>query len=120
MTKPPGWPRELPDPEDPEFPGRAVAWLLEICPPSYRAQLVFRRYPLGLARVAVHHAEGQLRAAREAYSAARRELAGELPVEAVGGVMAALEAAGAGLAAQQREVGLVADALAGRRWRPKL
>lgn len=120
MTKPPGWPRDLPDPDDPEFPARASSWLLELCPPSYREQKIFRRYPLALGRVAAHHATGQLRAAREAYSSARRELAGELPVEAVGGVMAALEATGAGLARTQREVGLVVEALAGKRWRPKL
>ncbi|MGV1005596.1 MAG: hypothetical protein ACOYEV_12710 [Candidatus Nanopelagicales bacterium] len=120
MTKPPGWPAEVPDPDDPEFPGRASGWLLEFCPPSYREQLIFRRYPLALGKVAAHHATGQLRAAREAYGSARRELAGELPVEAVGGVMAALEATGAGLARVQREVELVVDALGGKRWRPKL
>ena len=78
MTVPPGWPREVPDPESPEFPARVTGWLLDLCPPEYRGHEVLRRYPVVLSRE------------------------------------------GARLAAHVREVGLVEEALQGRRWRPKL
>ena len=45
VTTPPGWPRAVPDPEDPEFPARVVGWLLELCPPDYRGHEVLRRHP---------------------------------------------------------------------------
>lgn len=120
MTKPPGWPAGLPDPEDPEFPARAAQWLLDSCPPGYRGQLIMRRYPLILARVANHHAQGNLAAARQAYSAARRELAGDVPPEAIEATLEALAKEGAALASTVTAMELVTEALAGRRWRPKL
>lgn len=56
--------------------------------------------------------------ARSAYSRARKELTGTgVDVEAV---LAALEAEGAALQALQREVSLVAEALAGRRWQARI
>lgn len=120
MTKPPGWPRSLPDPEDPEFPGRASQWLLDSCPPGYRDHLVLRRYPLILARIAAHHARGNLESARSAYSGARRELAGDVPPEAVDQTLDALAREGAVLAGVVAELALVEQALAGRRWRPHM
>lgn len=120
MTRPAGWPRELPDPEDPEFPGRATQWLLDSCPPGYRDHKVLRRYPLILARLARHHAAGNLAAAREAYAGARRELVGDVPPEAVEDALAALAREGAHLARVVGELDLVEQALAGKRWRPKM
>ncbi len=120
MTSPAGWPREVPDPESPEFPGRVVGWLLDLCPPEYRAHDVLRRHPVVLARLAALHADASLQAARQAYAGARRDLAGRIPPEAIEETLVALSHEGAVLAAHVREVGLVEEALQGRRWRPKL
>lgn len=120
MTRPPGWPRDLPDPESEEFPTRVVGWLLELCPPGYREHDVLRRHPLILARLACRHAEGTVQSARDAFAAARRELAGQAPAQAVDETLAALAKEGAHLASRAREAALVEQALQGRRWRPKL
>lgn len=120
VTTPPGWPKAVPDPESPEFAARVVGWLLELCPPEYRAADVLRRHPVALARLASLHAEATLAAARTGYAGARRDLAGRVPPEAVEETLVALSRAGAQLAARVREVGLVEEALQGRRWRPKL
>lgn len=120
VTKPPGWPASLPDPEDPEFPGKATQWLLDSCPPGYRGQLILRRYPLILARIATHHARANLEAARAAYAGTRRELAADVPPEAVQATLEALAKEGATLAGVAASMELVTEALAGRRWRPKL
>lgn len=120
MVTPPGWPRAVPDPEDPRFADRVVGWLLELCPPEYRQHDVWRRHPLILARLGTLHAEASLEAARTAFAGARRDLAGWVPPEAVEETLQALSREGAVLAARVREVGLVEEALRGRRWRPKL
>jgi hypothetical protein len=113
VTTPPGWPRAVPDPEDPEFPARVVGWLLELCPPDYRGHEVLRRHP-------VRHAEASLAAARASYAGARRDLAGRVPPAAIDEALAALSREGAHLAARVREAGLVEEALQGRRWRPRM
>ena len=110
----------MPDPESPEFADRVVAWLLDLCPPDYRSHEVLRRHPVILARLANRHTHASVSAARESYAGARRDLAGRVPPEAVDEALTALSRSGALLAAQVREVGLVEEALAGRRWRPKL
>ena len=120
MVSPPGWPRSVPDPEDPRFADRVVGWLLELCPPEYRQHEVWRRHPVILARLAALHADASLEAARAAFSGARRDLAGRVPPEAVEETLLALSREGAVLAARAREVGLVEEALQGRRWRPKM
>jgi hypothetical protein len=120
VTTPPGWPRSVPDPESPEFDARVVGWLLDLCPPEYRAHDVLRRHPVVLARLAALHAEATLGAARTAYAGARRELAGRVPPEAVEEALDMLSREGAHLASRAREVGLVEEALQGRRWRPRM
>lgn len=120
MTSPPGWPGTLPDPESAEFGARVSAWLLDLCPPEYRRASVLRRHPVLLARLTALHVQGDLNAARSAYSGVRRDLAGAIAPEAIEEALAFLSRAGAELAARVREVGLVEEALQGRRWRPKL
>lgn len=120
MTTPPGWPRAVPDPGSAEFGERVIGWLLELCPPEYRGHEVLRRHPVVLARLASHHAEATLTAARAAYAGARRDFADLVPPEVIEATLAALAKEGAILAARVREVTLVEEALLGRRWRPKL
>jgi hypothetical protein len=81
---------------------------------------VLRRHPVILARFAAHHVAGCLFAAREGYGAVRRELQGLVEPEAVAAALVAYEREGARLAAAQRQVGLVEEALRGIRLRPRL
>ena len=80
---PTGWPRGLAGPDDPAFPDAVVNWLLDRCPPDYRAHDVLRRQPRALARLTVHHCAATLAGMREAYASARRELSHAIPPEAV-------------------------------------
>ncbi|MFN8167285.1 MAG: hypothetical protein U0S36_00730 [Candidatus Nanopelagicales bacterium] len=98
----------------------ASAWLLDLCPPDYRAHDVLRRHPVVLARFAAHHVGAALTGAREAYAGARRELGEHVAPEVLEASLRALEAEGARLARAAREVALVEEALHGVRWRTKL
>jgi len=118
--EPPGWPRAVQPPGVPGWEDTAVAWLLDLCPPDYRAHEVLRRHPLVLARFASHHVDAALEGARAAYGAARRELTERVGPEVVDAALRALEAEGARLARASREVALVEDALLGARWTPRL
>lgn len=95
-------------------------WLLDICPPEYRSYEVLRRHDVVLARFAVIHVEASQAAARRGLSEARsvlRDVAGSETVEAA---VDAWQAEGARLAAERRAVGLVEEALRGRRFVARL
>jgi hypothetical protein len=117
---PPGWPAQVPPPDAPEFPRKAVAWLLDLCPPDYRGHDVLKRHPAILARFAAHHVAATLIGTREAYSRARAELRDVAPPEAIAAALRALEHEGIHLVGAQREIALVEEALRGKRWRPQL
>ena len=117
---PTGWPAALPPPASDDFGEAVVGWLLDVCPPEYRRHLVLRRHPVVLARFATHHVSASLAGARAAYAGARRELGDLVGADVVSAALLALEQEGARLAALEREVGLVEEALRGRRWAPKL
>ena len=85
----------------------AVSWLLDHCPPDYRAYAGWRRHPVALAWVATRHIEAQLEAMRQCYREARVELAD-------------LENEGVRLLAARRSAGLLYDALQGKRYIPRL
>jgi hypothetical protein len=107
-------------PGAPDWERTAVAWLLDLCPPEYRAHEVLRHYPVVLARFAAHHVDAGVHAARAGLASARAELRDLVPAEAVAAAVAAYEREGARLAAAGRAVGLVEEALRGRRFRPRL
>jgi hypothetical protein len=117
---PPGWPRAVRPPGVPGWEASAAAWLLDQCPPDYRAHDVLRRHPLVLARFAAHHVEAALTGAREAYAGARRELGEQVHPEVLEAALRALESEGARLSRAVREVTLVEEALHGIRWRSRL
>ena len=98
----------------------AAGWLLDQCPPDYRAHEVLRRHPVVLARFAAYHVEAALTGAREAYAGARRELGEHVDPEVLEASLRALEAEGARLARTARETALVEEALHGMRWRSRL
>jgi hypothetical protein len=117
---PPGWPRPVRPPGAPGWERTAVNWLLDICPPEYRGYDVLRRHDVVLARFAVLHVEASQAAVRRGLSEARsalREVAGTDTVEAAVEVW---QAEAARLLAERRAVGLVEEALRGRRFVARL
>jgi hypothetical protein len=119
-TVPPGWPEEVRPPGAPDWERTAVAWLLDLCPPDYRAHEVLRRYPVLLARFARDHVAAGLEAARTGWRTVRVELADQLPPDAIEAAMTAYEREGSRLAAAARGVEVVAAALRGEQWVPRL
>jgi hypothetical protein len=117
---PPGWPRQVRPPDAPGWEQTAQNWLLDICPPEYRSYPVLRRHIVVLARFAVLHVEASQAAVRRGLSEARAVLR---DVADPGTVEASIEtwhAESARLAAERRAVGLVEEALRGRRFVARL
>jgi hypothetical protein len=81
---------------------------------------VLRRYPVLLARFAGDHVAAGLEAARKGWRTVRVELADQLPADAIEAAMVAYEREGARLGAAARGVEVVAGALRGERWVPRL
>src|SRR5215472_11285388 len=117
---PPGWPSGVHPPGSEDFERTAQAWLLDVVPPDYRLHGVLRRYPLALASMAAHHAQACVAGARDGYRTARTELNGALPAHALEAVLAAYRAEGRRLVATARAVDLVARALRGEVFTPRL
>lgn len=117
---PPGWPPEVRAPDAPDWERTAVAWLLDLCPPEYRSHRAVRDHPVVLARFAVHHVEACRDACHRALSQARAELPAVVTRAEVEGAVAAWLHEEARLQGVQRAVGLVEQALRGRRYAPRL
>lgn len=117
---PPGWPSQVRPPDAPDWERTAVGWLLDVCPPEYRGYPVLRRHPVVLARFAALHVEASQLAVRRGLSEARavlREVAEPQTVEAA---VETWHAEAARLTAERRAVGLVEEALRGRRFAARL
>lgn len=117
---PPGWPPEVLPPQAPEWEHSAVAWLLDQCPPDYRAYDVLRAHPVVLARFARQHVESAVEAARQGIRTARSDLRDLVSPEAVEAVLGAYDREGRRLVQVGRAVALVEAALRGERWVPRL
>ena len=118
---PPGWPASVPPPGAAGFADRATAWLLDVTPPEYRSYPVVLRHPAALAWLAVGHVRAQSAAVSEAIRTARGELAGDvLDPQAIDALLEALQAEQARLVGVQRSASLLADALRGKRFVPRL
>lgn len=117
---PPGWPDHVPPPEHHGWQRRAAAWLLDLCPPDYRAHAVLLRHELVLARLAGHHVQASLEGVAQATSTLRADLAGLVPASAVEEALTALDHERARLLRAQHGIVLVEQALTGRRFVPRL
>ena len=120
LVTPPGWPAEVRPPGAPDWEGTAAAWLLDQCPPDYRSYPVLRRHAVVLARFAVLHVEASRHAVERGLSEARgglREVASPDVVEAA---VETWHREAARLLGLRRAVGLVEEALRGRRFRARL
>jgi hypothetical protein len=90
--------------------------LFDLCPPDYRAYEVLRRHPVVLARVAHHHVQGAIAAARTGLSTARQDLSDVADVPTVEAAVSMYEREGARLMALARSLALVEQALRGKRF----
>ena len=117
---PPGWPAGVRPPDAPDWERTAVGWLLDQCPPEYRSYAVLRRHPLVLARFGVLHVEGCQAATKRALSEARAELRDVVALEVIDAAIQAWLTEEARLAGVRRAVGLVEEALRGRRFAARL
>ena len=120
LVAPPGWPRQVRPPGAPGWEHSAVAWLLDLCPPEYRSYPVLRRHDVVLARFAVLHVEACQAAVRRGLSEARGALRDVADLAAVDAAVEAWQAESARLMGERRAVGLVEEALRGRRFVARL
>jgi hypothetical protein len=97
-----------------------VGWLLDICPPEYRSYPVLRRHPVVLARFALLHVEASQAAVRRGLSEARAILRDVAEPQTVDAAVETWHAESARLAGERRAVGLVEEALRGRRFVARL
>lgn len=127
---PPGWPAQVHPPGTERFEDTALSWLLELVPPEYRRYGVLRRYPIALARMARHHVNASVDAAREGFRTARVDLAEIVPPHGVEAVLETYRREGGRLVSLLQAIELVETALRGeaepddpvhrRPFRPKL
>lgn len=117
---PPGWPAQVPAPDAPGWERRASGWLFDLCPADLRAHEVLRRQPVVLAYVAQRHVAAALRATEESIASLRADLRDAVPPQALAEALDALQRERARLTTAARAVELVADALRGQRYRPRL
>ena len=117
---PPGWPRQVRPPGAPGWEHTAVNWLLDICPPEYRSYPALRRHDVVLARFAVLHVEACQAAVRRGISEARGALRDVAHPDAVDAAVETWQAEAARLIAERRAVGLVEEAIRGRRFVARL
>src|SRR3954468_23126044 len=117
---PPGWPPQVRPPGVPGWERTAAAWLLDVCPPEYRSYAVLRNHEVVLARFALLHVEAGQAAARRGLSETRGVLRGIAAPDTVAAAVLAWQAEEARLAAERRAVGLVEEALRGRRFVARL
>jgi hypothetical protein len=120
LVVPPGWPRAVRPPGAPGWEHTAVSWLLDICPPEFRGYPVLRRHDVVLARCAVLHVEGCQAAVRRGLSEARSTLRDVADLDTVEAAVETLHAESARLLAERRAVGLVEEALRGKRFVARL
>jgi len=117
---PPGWPAPVRPPDAPDWERTAQNWLLDICPPEYRSYPALRRHLVVLARFAVLHVEASQAAVRRGLSEARADLRDVASLDVVDAAVQTWLAEEARLAGLRRAVGLVEEALRGRRFVARL
>ena len=117
---PPGWPVEVRPPDAPDWEATAASWLLDLCPPDFRGYPGLRKHVVVLARFAVLHVEAGQAAARRGLSEARSELPDVATPDVIEAAVQTWLIEDARLAGVRRAVGLVEEALRGRRFIARL
>ncbi|MCL8024370.1 hypothetical protein [Nocardioides bruguierae] len=117
---PPGWPSQVRPPDAPDWERTAVGWLLDQCPPEFRGYPAVRGHPVVLARFAAMHVEASMEACRRGASRARADLRDVAQLDVVDAAVQSWLAEEARLQGVRRAVGLVEDAIRGRRYVARL
>ena len=117
---PPGWPAQVRPPDAPDWERTAVDWLLDLCPADYRRYTGLRRHVVVLARFAVLHVEANQAAVRRGLSEVRADLRDVASLEVVDAAVQTFQLEEARLLGVRRAVGLVEEALRGRRYVARL
>ncbi|HET7349566.1 MAG TPA: hypothetical protein VFJ28_01370 [Marmoricola sp.] len=120
LVTPPGWPPAVRPPDAPDWEATAAAWLLDQCPPEYRTYPAIRRHVVVLARFALFHVEASQAAVERGLSQARADLRAVASGDVVDAAVQAWEREAARLIGVRRAVGLVEEALRGRRFVARL
>ena len=115
-----GWPEQVRPPGAPWWEDTAVGWLLDQCPPDYRAYPALRRHPVVLARFAVLHIEANQAACRRGLSEARSGLREVADLAIIEAAITTWHAEDSRLLGVRREAALVEEALRGRRYVARL
>lgn len=111
---PPGWPARVRPPGAEDWEATAVAYLLDCCPPDFRAYPVLRRHPVVLARFAAEFVEGQCQTARTGLRSLRASLGPEVEPEVIDSAAEAWQHQQAHLVRVRRAVALIEEALRGK------
>jgi hypothetical protein len=111
---PPGWPARVRPPGAPDWESSAVAYLLDCCPPDFRAYRVLRKHPVVLARFAARFVDGQHRTTQEGLAEIRTSLKDEVSSEVIEEAAQAWLTEDARLARVKRSVQLIEHALRGQ------
>jgi hypothetical protein len=117
---PPGWPALVQPPGAPDWESSAVAYLLDCCPPDFRAYRVLRNHPVVLARFAARFIDGQHRTTQEGLAEIRTSLKDEVSSEVIEEAAQAWLTEDARLARAKRGVQLIEHALRGQAFIRKL
>lgn len=112
---PPDWPADVRPPGTDDFERTSVNWLLDHCPPDFRAYETLRRHPGLLVRLAVEQLRAALEACRAGYRTARADLK-DVDARVLDELLAVYEHEGRRLAAAVRSAELLAAALRGERF----
>jgi hypothetical protein len=117
---PPGWPAQVRPPGAPDWESTAIGFLLDCCPPDFRAYRVLRNHPVVLARFAARFVEGQHRCTQEGLAEIRTSLKDLVASGVIEAAAEAWLAEDARLARTRRAVLLVEQALRGQAFVRKL
>jgi hypothetical protein len=111
---PPGWPAQVRPPGTAGWEASAITYLLDCCPPDFRAYRVLRNHPVVLAQFAIHFVNGQHEASQRGLAAVRTSVSDYVEADVVEAASQAWLEQGARLARTRRAVALVEEALRGR------
>ncbi len=98
----------------------ATRWFLDLCPPDFRAYPVLRQHPVVLARFTAIHLEASALGVRRGLSEARAALREVAEAATIDHAVLAWQSEEARLHELTRAVGLVEEALRGRRFVERL
>jgi hypothetical protein len=105
------WPLDVPAPGAPGWVRAASAFLLDSCPPDYRAHPVMTRQPAVLGWLAVRHADANAETAVQSLAQARVALHGLVDPPTIAALVGVLESEAARLRVVSRACRQVASAL---------